>query len=354
MSADTASWTTGRQGEPALAVVRRRGSVRRLVVTCALTLVAAAALCVSLSLGEYPIPVPDVVSSLVGAGDPANEFIIVDLRLPRALAAVLTGSAFGLAGTIFQTLLRNPLASPDIIGITAGASAGGVICVALLGLGGILVSTGALVGAIATALAIYLLAWRDGVTGYRLVLIGIAVAAMLLSVISYVITRAEIYRAAEALVWLTGSLNAVSWPSVRLLAICLAVLVPIGLLVGRYLRTLALGDDTASSLGVPVERARLALMLVAVGLVAVATAAAGPVAFVALLAGPIAKRLVGRGDPALVPAMLVGVVVMLVSDLVAQHAISGLHLPVGVVTGIIGGPYLIWLLVTTNRTGRAG
>lgn len=345
---------SARRLAPVVATARRRRDLRAVGVTAVLAAIAAAAFCVSLSIGDFNVPIVEVVKSLAGAGDPANDFIVRELRLPRALTAVLAGSAFGLSGVIFQTLVRNPLASPDIIGITAGASAAAVICIVLLGFGGALVSAGAFVGAIGTALAIYLLSWRDGVTGYRLVLVGIAVAAMLMSVVSYVITRAEIYSAAEALVWLTGSLNGTGWPVVRTLAACLAVLLPLGLLLGRYLRVLGLGDEAAKSLGVPVERARLALVLVAVALVSVATAAAGPVAFVAFVAGPIAQRLVGRGAIALVPSMLVGTVVMLVSDLVAQHAVPDTQFPVGVVTGLVGAPYLIWLLVSTNRAGRGG
>ncbi|MDO9378586.1 MAG: iron chelate uptake ABC transporter family permease subunit [Nocardioidaceae bacterium] len=333
---------------------RRRRQARVVSVTASLLAVLFALFCVALSLGDMRIPILDVVRTLVGAGDPASDFIVRELRLPRAVLAVLTGAAFGLSGIVFQTLVRNPLASPDIIGISFGASAAAVIGIIVLGLGGAAVSLLSFGGALVTALAIYLLSWKNGVTGYRLVLVGIGVGAMLSSVVSYVITRAEITSAAEALVWLTGSLNAASWSAVGVLAVCLLFLVPATLVLGRYLRQLGLGDDAAQALGVPIERARLALMLVGVALAAVATAAAGPVAFVAFVAGPIAKRLVGHVGLALVPAMVVGAVMMLGSDLVAQHALPSTQLPVGVVTGIVGAPYLIWLLVTTNRVGRGG
>ncbi|MFY0406220.1 FecCD family ABC transporter permease [Solicola sp. PLA-1-18] len=333
---------------------RRRRHARVVSVTGALLAVLFVLFCVALSLGDFRIPLLDVVRTLFGAGDPASDFIVRELRLPRAVLAVFTGAAFGLSGIVFQTLVRNPLASPDIIGISFGASAAAVIGIIVLGLGGAAVSLLSFVGALATAVAIYVLSWRNGVTGYRLVLVGIGIGAMLSSVVSYVITRAEITSAAEALVWLTGSLNASTWQAVGVLAACLAVLVPLTLLLGRYLRQLGLGDDAAQALGVPVERARLSLMVVGVALAAVATAAAGPVAFVAFVAGPIAKRLVGHVGLALVPAMVVGAVMMLASDLVAQHALPSTQLPVGVVTGIVGAPYLIWLLVTTNRVGRGG
>lgn len=333
---------------------RQRRFARVTSVTCVLALVCFVVFCVSLSVGDYDIPLPDVVRTLFGGGDSASAFIVNELRLPRALTAVLAGAAFGLSGAIFQTMLRNPLASPDIIGISAGASAAAVICILGFGLSGYVVSGVAFAGALVTALGMYVLAWRDGVGGYRLVLIGVAMHALLTSVISYLMTRAEVYDAQEALIWLTGSLNAKTWMTVQIIGWCCVVLIPLTFLLGRGLRALQLGDDAAKALGVGVERSRLGLLIVAVGLAAAATAAAGPVVFVAFVAGPIARRLIGNNGLALVPAAFVGAIVMLASDFVAQHAIPGTQFPVGVVTGIVGAPYLLWLLVTTNRVGRGG
>ena len=333
---------------------RQRRAARVTSVTAVLAGVCFAIFCVSLSVGDFDIPLPDVVATLFGGGDQASSFIINELRLPRALTAVLAGAAFGLSGAIFQTLVRNPLASPDIIGITQGASAAAVICILGLGLSGYSVAVGAFVGALATAMAIYLLAWRDGISGYRFVLIGIAMAAILMSVISYMMTRAEVYDAQQALVWITGSLNAKTWATVQIVAWASLVLMPLALLLGKGLHALQMGDDAAKSLGHRIERSRLSLIVTAVALAAVATAAAGPVVFVAFVAGPIARRLVGNNGLALVPAALVGAIVMLASDFAAQHAIPDTQFPVGVVTGIVGAPYLLWLLVTTNRVGRGG
>ena len=333
---------------------RQRRMARVTSVTAVIAIVCFGVFCVSLSIGDFHIPVPDVVATLFGGGDRASQFIINELRLPRALTAVLAGAAFGLSGAIFQTLVRNPLASPDIIGITQGASAAAVVCILGFEMSGYAVSIGAFIGALATALTIYLLAWRDGVSGYRFVLIGIAVAAMLLSVVSYMMTRAEVYDAQQALVWLTGSLNAKTWVTVQIIAWASLVLMPLAILLGRGLNALQMGDDAAKSLGHRVERSRLSLIVVAVGLAAIATAAAGPVAFVAFVAGPIARRLVGHNGLALVPAALVGALVMLASDFVAQHAFGDVQFPVGVVTGVVGAPYLLWLLVTTNRVGHGG
>lgn len=333
---------------------RQRRHARITSVTAVIATVCFGVFCVSLSVGDFHIPVPHVVATLFGGGDQASQFIINELRLPRALTAVLAGAGFGLSGAIFQTLVRNPLASPDIIGITQGASAAAVICILGFGLSGYSVSIGAFIGALATALAIYLLAWKDGVSGYRFVLIGIAVAAMLLSVVSYMMTRAEVYDAQQALVWLTGSLNAKTWATVHILAWASVILMPLAVLLGRGLNALQMGDDAAKSLGHRVERSRLSLIVVAVALAAVATAAAGPVAFVAFVAGPIARRLVGHNGLALVPAAFVGALVMLASDFIAQHAFGEAQFPVGVVTGVVGAPYLLWLLVTTNRVGHGG
>lgn len=323
----------------------------------AVSLVLAAlcflAFCLSLSLGEVDIPLPDVVRTLFGGGDSGIAYIVTELRLPRALVAVLAGVAFGLSGTIFQTLVRNPLASPDFIGVTAGASAAAVLALLVFGLRGFPVSVAAFAGALATAVTIYVLAWRRGVTGYRLVLVGVAMTAMLTSVVSFGLTRADVYDARDALVWLTGSLNAKSWDTVGTLGVSVAVLVPLALFAGRWLAALEVGDDTARGLGVPVERSRLGLMVLATALAAVATAAVGPLAFVSFVAGPIARRLTGESGLALVPAALVGALVLTASDLVAQHAIPDVQFPVGVVTAVIGTPYLLWLLAITNRTGRS-
>ncbi|PXY33208.1 iron ABC transporter [Prauserella sp. PE36] len=339
---------------PTVARTRRRKRSRTTVVSLMLAAAGFLALCVSVSLGDVTIPLPDVVRALFGGDGDGMSYIVRELRLPRALVAVLAGAALGLSGAIFQSLVRNPLASPDIIGITGGASAAAVVALLLIGLRGFAVSLAAFAGALATAAAIYVLTWRKGVTGYRLVLVGVAMGAMLTSIVSYCLTRADVYDAREALVWLTGSLNAKTWTTVQILGLSLALIVPLALLAGRWLLPLELGDDTAQALGVPLERARMGLIVTAVALAAAATAAVGPVAFVAFVSGPIARRLAGGPGIALVPSALVGALVMTVSDLVAQHAFASVQFPVGVVTAIVGAPYLLWLLAVTNRVGRGG
>lgn len=327
----------------------------RLVGVClALVVVIAGAGAVSMSVGDFPIPVADVVPAVFGYGDADAFFIVNTLRLPRLLTGLLVGAAFGVSGAVFQSLARNPLASPDIIGVNAGAAAAAVLVIVVARGTSTEISAGALVGALATAVAIYVLAYRQGVTGYRLVLVGIGVTAMLSSVTSYLLTRAEIFQAQQATVWLTGSLNGRGWDHVRPVFVVLVVLLPLTLALGRQLRALQLGDDAARGLGTRVETARCGLIVSGVGLAAVATASAGPVAFVALVSPQIARRLVGGGTAALGSAALVGAALMVLSDLVARRLFAPTELPVGVITAVVGAPYLLWLLARANRIGRAG
>lgn len=327
----------------------------------ALGLLGAAVLIVlsaALLIGDYPLSVEQVAGSLLspltGIRDPATDFIVQTVRLPRALTAILAGAAFGLSGIIFQTVLRNPLASPDLIGISIGSSAAAVAAIVLLSLGGLAVSFAALGGGLATAFVIYLLAWRRGVTPYRMVLIGIGLAAILSAAISYIFTHARIEIIQKALAWLVGSLNGASYDQLLPLTVALLVLLPATLVLLRPLANLELGDDTAKALGTRVEFSRLALIVVGVALASFATAAVGPVAFIAFMAGPIARPIARRGRIAVFAAPLVGAVMMTVSDLIAQHLIDSTQLPVGVVTGALGAVFLIGLLVTANRSGRGG
>lgn len=308
----------------------------------------------SLAVGDFPVPLGDVLAALVGAGSDDAAFIVGTLRMPRGLTAVLVGAAFGLSGAIFQRIARNPLASPDIIGINAGAAVAAVFVIVVLGGTSTDVTVGALVGSTITALAIYLLAYRKGVTGYRLVLVGIGITAMLGSVTSYLLTRAEILDVQRATVWLTGSLNGRGWEHVRPVTIALVVLVPAAAGLARHLRVLELGDDTARGLGVRIEASRGALLLTGVALAAVSTASAGPVAFVALVAPQIARRLTDERTLALFPAAACGALLLVSADLLSRRLFAPTELPVGVFTAILGAPYLLYLLARSNRIGSGG
>lgn len=352
--------------EDALSVVsraRRSGRARAFRVSIVLLALTAAVFAISVSLGDFPIPLGDVFPAIFGFGDPSADFIVQTLRLPRALTGLLVGIGFGMSGAIFQTLVRNPLASPDILGITSGASLAAVFVItkgadAYVDVGGSgrasVLAISAFVGALITATLMYVLAYRHGVSTYRLILIGIGVGAMALAGTEFLLSRATTAEAASSLVWLTGSLNARVWEQVIPLAVSLALLVPAAFTLDRRLRMLQLGDDAAKGLGVRVEHTRLYLMLVGVGLAGTAVAAAGPVAFVALLAPPVARRLARSPGPALVVSGVAGALLVLVADLIGRNLFSSTEIPVGVITGAIGAPYLLWLLARANRIGRTG
>ncbi|MBL1287209.1 iron chelate uptake ABC transporter family permease subunit [Streptomyces sp. For3] len=329
---------------------RVRNASRRRLVALALAVLVVAAFAVTLMAGQTFYPPRDVVRVIFGEQVPGASFTVGRLRLPRAVLAVTAGFSFGMAGVTFQTMLRNPLASPDVIGISSGASAAAAIAIVTLSLGETQVSVLAIVAALVVALLVYTLAFRDGVVGTRLILIGIGISAMLDSITSYVLSRAAEWDLQEATRWLTGSLNGVGWDQTVPAVIALAVLTPVLLSQGRNLSALRLGDDTASALGVRVERTRITVIVAAVGLIAFATAAAGPIAFVAFLSGPIAARIVGAGGSLLVPAGLVGSLLVLVADFAGQFAFDTRY-PVGVVTGVLGAPYLVHLIVRTHRAG---
>jgi iron-siderophore transport system permease protein len=327
----------------------------RLVALCAALVVAVFLLfCWGVSLGDYPIGLADVVKALTGAGDPGTVLVVRELRLPRALAGLLVGIAFGISGALYQTMTRNPLASPDMIGLTEGAGTAVVAGIVLGWDGGLGTQGLGLLGALVTALLVYALAWKGGATGYRIILVGIGVSWMCTSATDYLVARGERFEAQAALGWLVGNLNGRTWEQVTQLAVAMAVLVPLALGMGRRLRTLQLGDDVAAGLGTPVRPVRLALLLIGVGLIAFGTAAAGPVAFVALAAPQIAQRMAGTAWPPLVASGLTGALVVLGSDLIAREAIPGTELPVGIVTGVIGAPVLLWLLIRANRAGSGG
>jgi iron complex transport system permease protein len=328
-------------------LVRRR---RRAAVMAVLAALIVAVFLISLMVGNTFYPPSDVVRVVLGEDVLGATFTVGRLRLPRALLAVVAGASFGLAGVTFQTMLRNPLASPDIIGISAGSSAAAAFAIVTLSLGATEVSVFAIVVGLAVAILVYLLAYRSGVAGTRLILIGIGVAAMLDSVTTYILSRAAQWDLQEATRWLTGSLNGTNWSQLGPVVVAFLVLGPLLLAQSRSLAATQLGDDAAAALGVRVDRTRLIVIVAAVGLIAFATAASGPIAFVAFLSGPIASRIVGRGGSMLVPAALVGALLVLVADLAGQYLL-GARYPVGVVTGVLGAPFLIWLIIRSNRAG---
>lgn len=327
--------------------LQRKGPARRRAwITGALAAVVFALLAINILLGSYTVTVPDFFRILGGAEIPGATFIVMSNKLPQAILGLLAGASFGVAGAIFQSMLRNPLASPDIIGISYGASATAVVTMVLFGLNGVTVSVLAMVGALAVALLISWLARGKGGTG--LILVGIGAAAFLQAVVTFMLSRSDIKNASDALVWLSGSLNSADWQRVCVLAIALLILLPFIMAGSRNLQGLALGDDTAAGLGFNVPRSRLLLTVLGVLLAALPTAAAGPIAFVAFLSGPIAKRL-NSSASSLVLSALIGAAIVLLANFLGVNAIAQTSLPVGVVTGALGAPFLLWLLITSNR-----
>lgn len=340
-----------------VAVVRARRAVRRhreVRVTAVVLAVVVVAAVGGLALGDYALTPAEVWGALVGRGSALDRTVVWDLRLPRVVLAVVSGAAFGLAGGVFQTIFANPLASPDLLGVTGGATVAAVVALLVLGWSGPPVAGAAFLGAAVVAGGLHL-ASRGGSahgrdTGHRFVLTGIGVAFLCAAVVAYLLSRAQVRAAQTALVWTAGSLGAARWSEVAVLAGGLVVFGGLLALVSPRLRILQLGPETAAGLGVRVDRARGLLVLASVGLVASATAVVGPVAFVALCAPPIARRAVRTGSPALPAVAAVGAAVVLVADLVAQHGLPTTTLPTGVVTGAIGAPYLLWLLGRTERS----
>jgi iron complex transport system permease protein len=307
----------------------------------------------SIGRGSFAISAGDVIQVLLGGGTAAQRLIVLDLRLPRILAAVLVGAALAVAGALTQTFARNPLASPDVLGVTSGASLGAVAVIVLGGSAAIGVPFAALAGALLTAAAVYLLAWRRGVDGYRLVLVGLGVGEILTSGVSWFLVRAEIVDATRATIWLNGSVAGADWPQIRPLAVALAVLLPLAVAASFALQALQFDDDVARGLGVRLQTAQLAVVLTAVALAAAAVAAAGPIEFVALVVPQIALRLCGGARPPLLVSAILGALLVASADLIARSLLSTRELPVGLVTAIIGAPYLLWLLTRANRRTSA-
>ncbi|GLW06069.1 iron ABC transporter [Microtetraspora sp. NBRC 13810] len=333
---------------------------RAVAVTITGLVLLALLMALNMRIGDIQLSLADVLAAITGEGP--THFVVMELRLPRALTGALVGAALGLSGAITQAIARNPLASPDVLGVTTGAS---VTVVAVLvangamyggasgALAGLGVPATALLGGLAGALIVYAFAWRRGLDGYRLVLVGIGVTAVFTNVKYWLLTVGDVEDAGKAMTWISGSLNGRGWEHVTPVALALAVLVPATLFGTRSLGALRFGDDTVTGLGVRMNLARALMLLAAVLLAAVATAAAGPIAFVALAAPQIALRLAGTSHPPLLVSAVAGAVLANAADLVARTLFAPVELPVGVVTAVLGAPYLVYLLIRVRREARS-
>jgi len=338
--------------KPGHVVVRRRFFAWRLnvrvLMNCAIGLLILVLLGVwAMTLGAADISLADGARAIAGRGDEDTVFVMQQLRLPRVLSAVLIGGCLAISGAIFQGLVRNPLVSPDIIGINAGASAAAVFWI-LAGLSSAALPLAAFLGAMGTAAGIYVLSWKSGISGDRLILVGIGMAAALEAITTFLLVRNPPEEARPAQVWTIGSLYGSNWSDIKWL---LPVFV-LGLLASICLmwplRLLQLGDDLTRGLGIPLERTRLALIAVGCILSAVAVAVAGPIGFVALMTPHIVKMLVGPlSGSVLALIAIAGGIFLLVADVIAQHGLP-VSLPVGLVTAAVGGPYFLFLIYRSN------
>ncbi|THA75577.1 iron ABC transporter permease [Streptomyces sp. A0642] len=324
-----------------------------VLVTLVLAAAAFLVFCLSIGVGDFPIGLSRVIATILGRGEQVDQFVIMDLRMPRALAGVVVGIALGVSGAITQSVARNPLASPDVLGITGGASMVAVFLVTVSGgtaaavVGAVGLSAAALAGGLGAGLLVYFLAWRRGIDGFRLVLIGIAVSAVTEAVTTWLLVSADVRDVARAQAWLVGSLDNRSWDEVRVALWCSLALMALVACVAFQFKPMHLGDEVAAGLGVRYTRVRAVLLLCAVLLAAVAVSAAGPVPFVALVAPQVAMRLARCPTPPMVASGLTGALLLTGSDLVARSVLP-VSLPVGVVTAAVGGPFLVYLLVRAN------
>ncbi|TXC89572.1 iron chelate uptake ABC transporter family permease subunit [Metabacillus litoralis] len=323
---------------------------RFFLVTFLLAIISLALCCTMLMLGNTIYPFSDVISVLLGEKIKGASFAVETIRFPRMVAGVFAGFAFGVAGHVFQTMLRNPLANPNVIGITAGSSAAAVFCIIVLQASTTVVSIASIIGGLATVIIIFLLSRGASFSIGRLILIGIGIQAMLNAVISYLLLIGQQNDVPTAMRWLSGSLNGAKMENLYPLIITVLIFTPIIVVLGKNLDMLELGEQAATSLGVDTDKTRFILVISSVLIIALATATTGPIAFVAFLSGPIAKRLVGVGFSSIIPAGLIGIILVLASDLIGQFAFVARY-PVGVITGILGAPYLIYLLIRMNRKG---
>ncbi|AMA01238.1 FecCD family ABC transporter permease [Corynebacterium glutamicum] len=318
---------------------------RTALLALALCLAAAALAVYSVASGTINYSLSDVFSALALRGEDKTELVIWSIRLPRAVAAIAVGMALGAAGSVFQSISRNALGSPDVIGFTTGAATGAVLQIVLYNKGATATALSAVAFGVVTAVIVYLLSRNRGSTGgYRLVLIGIGVSAMLSALNTLLLAWGDLDLAVKARIWLSGSLNAREWNDVYPALIALAICLPMLIYYSRPLNILEMGDDQAKQLGVNTERLRLIVMILGVLLTSVAVAAAGPIAFIALAAPQIVSRITGAARVQVICSGLFGAVLLLAADMISRNLPTSYAVPVGLTTGVIGGFYLLWIL----------
>lgn len=327
----------------------RAGAARRRMRVVTITLVlAVVAAGVALSIGDYALSPDRLWQTLTGSGTRIEQYVVFQVRAPRTAMALVTGAALGIAGALLQSYLGNPLASPDLLGISGGSGFAAVFTILALGTTGPVLALSAFVGGAVVAIILMIAgrALRDG--GFRLILAGVGISFLTASAIDFLMVRAKVEEARTALLWLTGSLSSTPWWQVLTVLAVLIASIPALVAAARWLPITQLGPETASGLGVRSERVRWVIVGVAVLLTAATCAFVGPIGFIALCAPAIARPLLGHGAVGVATSGALGAVLLLVADLLAQFAIPGLSMPVGVVTGAVGAVFLLWLLATSK------
>ncbi|MDM5337711.1 iron ABC transporter permease [Fictibacillus enclensis] len=325
---------------------------KTLFTSLILIFITMAIMSVSIGVGELYISPLDVIKSLTGTGAGINNVVIHEFRLPRILIAVIAGASLSLAGAILQGIIRNPLASPDMLGITSGAGFAAVTFITVFSSqsNNLTVSIGylpvaAVTGAFLMGALIYLLAWKRGISPVRLILIGVGLMTAAQALTTLMIVLGPIYAAPQATIWLTGTVYATNWKDVYSLLPWFLILTPLLLAFARKLNVQELGDDVSASLGHSVNKNRFLLLLISTALAGSAVAFTGAIGFVGLVGPHIARRLVGSSFGALLPVSgFLGAIIVLLADLAGRTLFSPLEVPAGVFTAAIGAPYFIYLL----------
>ena len=333
---------------PGVRAVRARVRRRRMIVIASLSLALLVVVGLGLSLGDYPLSPAQLWRTLWGSGERVEAYVLFQVRAPRVVMGILVGACLGTAGALLQTILRNPLASPDLLGISGGSSVAAVFLTVILGVSGAPLAIGACAGGLIVAVLLLLAGRRGAEGGYRLILAGIGITFLCASVTSYLLASGKVELAQAALIWITGTLSASSWAQVLVVAVVLVAALPAVVAAARWLPITQLGPQTAAGLGVRPDRVRWVVVVTAVVLTAVTTAFAGPISFVALCAPAIARPLLGHGAVGVATSAVIGATMLASADLVAQFAIPGTSFPVGIVTGALGAVFLLWILSTSK------
>lgn len=323
---------------------------RLLTVCCILLVLSGLLVLVALACGQLSLPLAELLDVVGGKGSGRSRMVVLEWRLPRAVGALVLGGLLGLAGAVFQSLTRNPLGSPDIVGFDAGSYTGAILAIIFFGGSWPVLAGFAVAGGLATASIVYMLTWQNGIRGFQLIVIGIGISATLTALNQWILIMSDLTTAMSATHWSIGTLGRINTEQLALL-LWLAIPVTVAtLFFGRSLRLMEIGDSRAKSLGVRLESSRLLLMLLAVTAMALVVAIAGPIPFVALAAPQIAHILTRTAGTTLAGAMTTGALLLLTSDFIAQHAFSPMQLPVGVVTLCFGGLYFLWQIIKEGRS----